>query len=326
MNALTILLFMLGLGLLFAGGYGFVEGSAGLALSLRFPKMLMGATIVAFGTTLPETFVSVQAALEGSSGISYGNAIGSIICNTALIAGLSVAVRPGKVDPKSFSLPASFFFAAALIYSVTAWTSGWFARWMGILFLLGFILYMIVIGRHIKKHPKTAEYDVVTAKGRFRPKDLTQQIIYMIIGLTAIVLGSRLLVENGVIMAKAMGVADSVIGLTLVALGTSLPELVTTIIGLAGGHEELSLGNMIGANLLNIVLVSGAAITISPFRVPAEKTIGGVNSSLIVDIPLMLIVMAVLCLPALKAGRLKRWQGIVLLCVYAAFTFFQFKS
>ena len=113
----------------------------------------------------------------------------------------------------------------------------------------------------------------------------------------------------------------------MVALGTSLPELITAITSLLKGHGSLSLGNIIGANLFNIILVSGAAITISPFALPAEKTLpGGINSSLVIDLPVMLGVMAILCVPALTKGRLKRWQGVLLLCIYAAFTVYQFVS
>ena len=146
----------------------------------------------------------------------------------------------------------------------------------------------------------------------------------MIVGAAAIAAGANLLVNNGTIIASMLGVPDSVIGLTMIALGTSLPELVTAITSLAKGHGALSLGNVIGANLFNIVLVSGMAITISPFAVPAEKTIAGMNASLIIDIPVMLGVMALLCIPALIRGKLSRWQGILLLCIYAAFTAFQF--
>ena len=133
--------------------------------------------------------------------------------------------------------------------------------------------------------------------------------------------------DNGTKIAAALGVPDSVIGLTMVALGTSLPELITAITSLVKGHGSLSLGNIIGANLFNIILVSGMAISISPFAIPAEKTLpGGANSSLVIDLPVMLAVMAIMCLPALKKGALKRWQGILLLCIYAAFTTYQFVS
>ena len=153
-----------------------------------------------------------------------------------------------------------------------------------------------------------------------------RELLLIVIGAAAIAVGANFLVNNGTIIASALGVPDSVIGLTMVALGTSLPELITAITSLMKGHGSLSLGNVIGANLFNIVLVSGMAITISPFAIPAEKTIGGVNSSLVVDIPVMLFVMSILCFPALLTGRLRRWQGVLLLCVYAAFTVYQFVS
>ena len=153
-----------------------------------------------------------------------------------------------------------------------------------------------------------------------------QNVIMLVIGAAAIAVGANLLVNNGTLIAQALGVPDSVIGLTMVALGTSLPELITAITSLIKGHSALSLGNIVGANLFNIVLVSGTAITISPFSVPASKLIGGMNASLLVDVPVMLLVMAILCLPTLRKGKLQRWQGILLLGIYVAFTVFQFVS
>ncbi len=292
---IPVLLFLVGFGLLIKGGDWFVDGSVGIARRFHLPELLIGATIVSIGTTLPEVMVSSQAALEGNAGISYGNAIGSIICNTSLIAAITVTARPGKVNPKTFSLPTAFFFAAALSYAVIAWTSGRFQRWMGICYLAVFVIYMTVSTVQMRKR--------------------------------AIAVGARFLVDNGSLIAAALGVPDSVVGLTMIALGTSLPELITAITSLIKGHSSLSLGNIIGANLFNIILVSGMAITISPFSIPAEKTVlGGVNSSLVIDLPVMLGVMAILCLPALRKGELKRWQGILLLCIYAAFTVYQFVS
>ena len=270
--------------------------------------------------------VSSQAALQGNAGISYGNAIGSIICNTSLIAAITVTVSPGKVNPKTFSLPTAFFFAAALSYAVIAWTAGRFQRWMGLVYLAVFVIYMIVSTVQMEKHPERAGGgEEEETEGRKRT--LTQELLFLIVGAAAIAVGARFLVDNGTVIAGALGVPDSVIGLTMIALGTSLPELITAITSLVKGHSSLSLGNIIGANLFNIVLVSGTAITISPFAIPAEKTVlGGINSSLVIDLPLMLAVMAILCLPALKKGELKRWQGVLLLCLYTAFTAYQFIS
>ena len=320
-----VLLFLVGFALLIKGGDWFVDGSVGIAHRFHLPELLIGATVVSIGTTLPEVMVSAQAAAEGNAGISYGNAIGSIICNTSLIAALTVAIRPGKVDPKSFRLPTAFFFAAALSYAAVAWTLGKFERWMGIVYLCVFVGYMILSTVQMKKHPELAD-DGEEETAETAEKPLWKELLLLVVGAAAIALGARFLVDNGTLIAAALGVPDSVIGLTMVALGTSLPELITAITSLIKGHGALSLGNVIGANLFNIILVSGMAITISPFAVPAEKTIAGLNSSLIVDLPVMLFVMALLCLPTLRSGKLRRYQGIVLLAMYAAFTVYQFVS
>ena len=320
-----VLLFLAGFALLIKGGDWFVDGAVGIAHRFHLPELLIGATIVSIGTTLPEVMVSAQAAAEGNAGISYGNAIGSIICNTSLIAALTVAIRPGKVDPKSFRLPTAFFFAAALSYALIAWTLGKFERWMGIVYLCVFVGYMILSTVQMKKHPELAD-DGEEEAAEDTAKPLWKELLLLVVGAAAIALGARFLVDNGTLIAAALGVPDSVIGLTMVALGTSLPELITAITSLIKGHGALSLGNVIGANLFNIILVSGMAITISPFAVPAEKTIAGFNSSLVVDLPVMFAVMAILCLPTLKSGKLRRIQGVLLLAIYAAFTVYQFVS
>ena len=317
-----VLLFILGLALLIKGGDWFVDGATGLAHRFHLPELLIGATVVSIGTTLPEVMVSAQAALEHNSGISYGNAIGSVICNTSLIAALTIAIRPSGVKKSTLRLPVIAFFSAALIYSMIAYTAGEFQRWQGVLFLAMFTAYMILTVRQMKKNPDQAETEDTEETPKDRP--LWQELLALAAGAAAIAVGARLLVDNGTLIAAALGVPDSVIGLTMVALGTSLPELVTAVTALAKGHSALSLGNIIGANLFNIVLVSGTAITISPFAIPVEKTLAGMNASLVVDIPVMLGVMALLCLPALVKGKLSRWQGVALLCVYAAFTMFQF--
>ena len=319
---IPVLLFILGLALLIKGGDWFVDGATGLAHRFHLPELLIGATVVSIGTTLPEVMVSAQAALEQNSGISYGNAIGSVICNTSLIAALTIAIRPSGVNKSSLRVPVAGFFCAAVLYSLIAYTTGEFQRWQGVLFLAMFTAYMILTVRQMKKNPDQAETEDTEETPKDRP--LWQELLALAAGAAAIAVGARLLVDNGTLIAAALGVPDSVIGLTMVALGTSLPELVTAVTALAKGHSALSLGNIIGANLFNIVLVSGAAITISPFAIPVEKTLAGMNASLVVDIPVMLGVMTLLCLPALVKGKLSRWQGVALLCVYAAFTMFQF--
>ena len=319
-----VLLFLLGFVLLIKGGDWFVDGAVGLAHRFHLPELLIGATVVSIGTTLPEVMVSVQAAAQGNAGISYGNAIGSIICNTSLIAALTVAIKPGPVNRSALKLPVAAFFLAAALYVGFAYTAGRFFRWNGLLFLALFLIYIVLTVRQMRAHPETAEPEAEEAEGDQKPTALWQQLLLLVAGAAAIALGANLLVNNGTLIAQALGVPDSVIGLTMVALGTSLPELITAITSLAKGHGALSLGNVIGANLFNIVTVSGAAISISPFSIPAEKLLAGRNASLLVDIPVMLCVMLLLCVPALLKGKLSRWQGVVLLAIYAGFTVFQF--
>ena len=316
-----VLLFLLGFVLLIKGGDWFVDGATGIAHRFHLPELLIGATVVSIGTTLPEVMVSTQAAIQHNAGISYGNAIGSVICNTSLIAALTVAIRPGQVKRSSLMLPAAFFFVAAAIYAAIAYASGNFARWQGVEFLVIFVIYMVVTVVHMKKHPDDAEQE---EDGPQKEKPIWLELVLLAVGAAAIAVGANLLVNNGTLIAQALGVPDSVIGLTMVALGTSLPELITAITALIKGHSALSLGNVIGANLFNIVLVSGMAITISPFAIPAEKTVAGINSSLVIDLPVMFCVMLLLCVPALAREKLSRWQGVLLLAIYAAFTVYQF--
>ncbi len=323
-----VLLFLLGLLMLIKGGDWFVDGATGIARRFHIPEIIVGATVVSIGTTLPEVMVSATSAVKGAGGIAYGNAVGSVICNSALIAALTVAVKPGPVDRKSFRTPVAFFFAAAAFYLVNAYAFRGFSRIAGIVLLLIFAVYMTVTirqgisGRDLPAEP-TPEH-AEDGKPADKPKPLWLEIVLLIIGAALIAIGADLLVDNGTIIAEKLGVPQSVIALTFVALGTSLPELVTAITSLAKGHGALSLGNVIGANLFNLVLVSGTAATLNPFPIPDGKTIAGMNASLVVDVPVMIAVMCVLTLPALAAGKMKRWQGILLLAVYAAFCVFQF--
>lgn len=320
---IVVLLFALGLVLLIKGGDWFVDGATGIAHRFHLPELLIGATVVSIGTTLPEVMVSATSALEGVGGIAYGNAIGSVICNTALIAALTVAIRPAVINRKSLLLPAGFFFLAAAFYCLNAYAFGRFDRWAGLVLLAMFVVYILLTIRQMKQHPELTEDDDEDEETD-ADKPMWQQLTLLVVGAAAIAVGANLLVENGTKIASALGVPDSVIGLTMVALGTSLPELVTAITSLAKGHGALSLGNVIGANLFNLVLVSGTASTLAPFAIPQESMVAGMNGSLLIDIPVMLAVMLILCVPALTTGKLKRWQGVTLLTLYVAFTAFQF--
>ena len=252
--------------------------------------------------------------------IAYGNAIGSVICNAALIAAITIAVRPGRVDPKTLKTPVAFFFAAAAIYCIAAYVFGRFTRVMGIIMLAMFVAYMAANVLQMKNTPAGEQ----EASEEEEEMPLAKTLILLVLGAVLIAVGANLLVDNGTLIAQALGVPESVIALTFVALGTSLPELVTAITSLVKGHSDLSLGNIVGANVFNLVLVSGMSITLAPFTIPQSATLFGINSSLVLDLPVMLAVMLILTVPALVKGKLHRAQGILLLAIYAAFCAVQF--
>lgn len=316
-----VLLFAVGLVFLIKGGDWFVDGATGIARRFGLPELLIGATVVSIGTTLPEVMVSTTSALSGHGEIAYGNAIGSVICNTALIAAITVAVKPGRVDPKSLRLPVAFFFTAAAIYAGVAYTTGYFSRAAGIVLLAMFFAYMAATVWQMKSRSAARPPALLREEGE---DSMLKDVVLLLLGAALIAVGADLLVENGTLIAQALGVPESVIALTFVALGTSLPELVTAITSLLKGHGALSLGNVIGANLFNLVLVSGVSVTLAPFSIPQGSTIAGRSASLVLDIPVMFAVMAFLTLPALKRGRLSRFQGVALLLIYGAFCAIQF--
>ena len=317
---IPVLLFLVGLVFLIKGGDWFVDGAAGIARRFRLPELLIGATVVSIGTTLPEVMVSTASALSGHGEIAYGNAIGSVICNTALIAAVTAAVRPGRVDPRSLRLPVAFFFTAAAIYAGIAYTAGSFSRAAGFIMLGLFAAYMLATVWQMKRSPAPAVHE----EDAEQDASMLLLIVMLIAGAALIAVGANLLVDNGTLIAQALGVPESVIALTFVALGTSLPELVTAITSLAKGHGALSLGNVIGANVFNLVLVSGVSVTLAPFSIPKSAVIAGYNASLVLEIPVMLLVMALLTVPALVKGKLSRAQGVALLIIYAAFCAVQF--
>ena len=379
---IPVLLFLVGLVLLIKGGDWFVDGATGIAHRFRIPELLIGATVVSIGTTLPEVMVSAASALSGHGEIAYGNAVGSVICNTSLIAALTVAVRPGRVDPKALRTPVIFFFVTAVFYAGVAYLTGYFSRAVGVVLLAVFLIYMVINVVQVTRMPKAAgsapgdasgnaresaleeaaasraggsskgkaagqpelraaEYEAAApgqdgpggsgkeaaASTQDAPKEpggLAVFLAKLVAGAALIAVGADLLVDNGTLIAQALGVPESVIALTFVALGTSLPELVTAITSLIKGHGALSLGNVIGANLFNLVLVSGLSVTLSPFQIPQSAVLLGHNASLVLDMPVMFSVMALLCVPALAKGRLYRSQGILLLIIYGAFCVIQF--
>lgn len=376
----SVLLFAVGLVLLIKGGDWFVDGATGIAKRFNLPDIVVGATVVSIGTTLPEVMVSTTGALAGSGAMAYGNAIGSIICNTALIAAISITCNPGPVNVKSMRTPAIFFFMSAALYCLAAYLLGEFPRWMGFVMLAIFVCYMLLTVRNGLKNPDAAAEEdeedetsgmpwagiiligvvslLIAFSGSFLgdttpawfaaimavvavgflifgdkifkvseiERKLWMELILLVAGAGIIAVGADLLVEHGQVIALGLGVPATVVALLFVALGTSLPELVTTITSLKKGRASLGVGNVIGANVFNLVLVSGVAVSLAPFAVPAENTLlnTGLNLSLVLDIPVMLGVMILMIAPAMMKKKLSRWQGFVLLGIYIAFCICQF--
>ena len=321
-------LLIFGFILLIKGGDWFVDAATGIAKRFHLPELLIGATVVSIGTTLPEVMTSAIGAASGSGAMAYGNAIGSIICNTSLIAAITIAIKPGKADRKSLIFPVCFFFGAAAFYALNAYLFGKFDLWMGLVLLAGFVVYMIINVLNMKKNPEQQEEEHEDLEIE-EPVDesklgLLKDIGMLIVSALVIAVGADLLVNNAIVIAEMLNVPQTIISLTIVALGTSLPELVTAITSLMKGHGALSLGNIIGANIFNLVLVSGTAISINPFKVPADATFMGNNASLIFDIPLVFLVMGILTIPTIIKGKLQRWQGISLLCLYFGYCILQF--
>ena len=315
----SLALFVVGVLLLIKGGDWFVDSAVVIAKKFKVPEIIIGATVVSIGTTLPEVMVSVTAAINNNGATAYGNAIGSIICNTALIAALTIAIRPAPVNRKAITTPVVFFFASSVIYMVAAYIFGRFDRWLGIVMLLVFGVYMSATIYKGFKNPVQPDAEEEEEK----EGSLLKAVIILVASAGLIALGANMLEGSSKSLAIMAGIPNEVVGVTIVALCTSLPELVTAVTALAKGHGALSLGNIIGANIFNLVLVSGAAVTVSPFAVPDGSKLMGYNTSQLIEIPLMVVVMALMTLPAIKKGKLYRWQGLTLLGIYGAFVTLQ---
>ena len=316
----SLILFVVGVVLLIKGGDWFVDSAVGVAKRFKVPEIIIGATVVSIGTTLPEVMVSVTAAVNNNGAIAYGNAIGSIICNTALIAALTIAICPAPVNKKAIVSPVVFFFVSVGIYMVAAYLFGRFDRWLGIVMLVVFVTYMAMTIRNGFKNPEEVHTE---DEDNSESGSLVKNIVVLVLSAALIAVGADMLEGSSVSLATMAGIPTEVVGVTVVALCTSLPELVTAVTALVKGHGALSLGNIIGANIFNLVLVSGAAVTISPFVIPEGSKLFGYNTSQLIEIPLMVGVMAIMTLPTLFKGKLRRWQGVSLLCIYVAFVTLQ---
>ena len=310
----AVILFFAGLVLICLGGDRLVDAAVAIARKLGIPQIVVGATIVSLGTTLPEILVSTTAAFNGSAAIAAGNAFGSIICNTALIAGLTQTIRPSKkLEFSSLAWRSIFFFGALIVMNVVGYVTGAFGRPLGIGLLLLFILYAYM--NVIRSSSEGSEED---GDEDYSAVSVPKQLLILVVCAAFLFVGANLLVDNGILIAEALGVPERVIAVTFIALGTSLPELMTSVMSLIKGYGNVGLGNVLGANILNMLLVIGIPAVIQ--GIPLERSV------VAVDMPLAGLVMGILFIPILIRKKSSRAQGIILLGIYAAYCVMSFIS
>ena len=310
MDAMTMGLFVLGLGLLVAGAEALVRGSAGLAGRFGIPPLVVGLTVVAFGTSSPELAVSLAAALKGQADIALGNVVGSNIFNVLFILGVSALITPLVVARQLVRLDVPVMIGVSVLTLLLAW-NGRVSRLEGGLLLVGIVLYtawLVRLARAGRAEPGEGTV------GRGDP--LVLQLVLVVAGLALLVLGSRWLVGGAVAIAKLLGLSELIIGLTVVAAGTSLPEVASSVIAALRGQRDIAVGNVVGSNIFNLLCVLGASAAIAPGGVPVAAPALGF------DVPVM-IAVALACLPILFTGHLiARWEGGLFLAYYVAYTLF----
>lgn len=307
----TILLFALGVVLVVKGGDFFVDAASWIAEKSGIPKLIVGATIVSVATTLPEMLVSVMAAMQGKVDMSIGNAVGSVTVNVGLIMALCLICMPGVIRRSDYLLKSILMIAAAVLIAVCGFT-GAVSLPICIVLLLVFVVFMWENIREVQKNV-TAKQQEKEPKEPTSKKIVTVNILKFVFGALGIVLGSQLLVDNGSTLARLVGVPERVIGVTLIAVGTSLPELITTITAIAKKQSALSVGNILGANIMDLSLIMPLASLISGKALPVS------NALAYIDLPACLLVCLVAVVPTLIRSKFSRFQGVALLTIYAVY-------
>ncbi|UCG76887.1 MAG: calcium/sodium antiporter [Gemmatimonadota bacterium] len=310
---LTGLLLLSGLGLLFLGGEALVRGSAALALRFGLTPLFVGLTIVSSGTSSPELAVSISAAVSGEVGVAVGNVVGSNIANVGLILGLSALIRPISAKSKlvlldvPIMIAGAFFVAALLEDGAMAWREG--------LLLLGGLLAYTGFGLHLARRESSEvqhEFEGIVPR---LTATVPRQVLLILAGIVALLIGGRAFVDGGVRLAHAFQVNPAVIALTVVALGTSLPELVTSIIAAVRGHPDIAVGNAVGSNLFNLLGILGVASIVRPLG------LGEVQAE---DLAAMIAISILLLLLIRTRFDLNRWEGGVLIASYLAYLYWLF--
>lgn len=303
---IVVFLFLLGFILITKGADIFINYTVIIGKKTNISELILGATIVSFATTLPELTVSLFASLEGHTTMSLGNAVGSIICNTGLVLGLVGLISPFKVDKNMF-FSKSVLLLISVILLIVFGLDGKITKNDGLMLLIMLAIYMYTNYKSVSDENKK-----ISKSSRKKENTNISELIYIgiffVLGLIMMVVGSRLLVDNGVKIAQVIGIPQGVISLTVIALGTSLPELVSSITAIKKKHHAISVGNVLGANILNIVSVIG--ISAIPNNIPI------LSQTMKVDFPFMIVLLLVLILPTIKKDRIYRWQGLLMLLIY----------
>ncbi len=305
---LAVILLVIGIVLIVKGGDFFVDASVWVAEVLKMPKFLIGATIVSIATTLPEMIVSIIAVSGGNFAISIGNAVGSVTANTGLILAISAIFVGGVIERRDFGIKAILIMAATIIIFIFG-LSGTFGILPSILLLVILIYYMYETAVSAKRSVSTVEEKEVVEE-KVDTKKIIINILKFILGAAGIVLGADLLVENAKLLASAIGVSDGIIAITIVAIGTSLPELITTITSITKKQGDLGVGNIIGANIIDLVLILPICSFISNGQLIIEP------QSMFLDIPASLVISLVAVVPTLIFKKFTKVQGFALLVLY----------
>ncbi|MEW5966136.1 MAG: calcium/sodium antiporter [Pseudomonadota bacterium] len=317
-----MLLFVVGLAALILGAELLVRGASRLALSLGITPLVVGLTVVAFGTSAPELAVTVQSAWSGQVDIALGNVVGSNLFNVLVILGLSALITPLVVHQQVIRQEVPVMVGASLLLWALALDGG-IGRWEGFL-LAGLVAgYTVLLIRQSRRETAAAraELDAEYAQAFDGPPKGWHahwgvQVLLVLAGLALLVLGARWLVEAAVAFARHLGVSELVIGLTIVAAGTSLPEVATSVMAAIRGERDIAVGNVVGSNIFNILAVLGLSASVAP----AELTVA--PAMLAFDIPVM-VAVAVACLPVFFTGnRIDRWEGALFLGLYAAYVLY----
>ena len=309
--AIAAVLFIVGLVLIIKGGDWFVDSAAWFAEATGIPKFVVGATVVSFATTLPELLVSVRAAMNGSAQLAIGNAVGSVTANTTLIMGVSLVAMAGVVSRKEFSLKGGLLLASVIGLTLLS-LSGSLPVWSAFILWAIFLTFMI---SNLLEGKKSAA-NTIEKTETFDKKEVPNKVLFFVLGTASIVFGAEFLVSSGKTIASGIGISEAIIGFTVIALGTSLPEFVTTLTAIRKKENSLSVGNIVGANIIDTTLILPLCAVINGTPLPVERI------NLVFDFPVCIAACAVAIVPTIIQGKFKKWQGYALLGIYALYMLF----